>query len=191
MQLHRSLELTPARVDIGVMDTLTAIPEVPMDIDRLYAEHATYVFNVCHGILGNPDDARDATQETFIKLMQALPRFRGQGSVAGWIYRIAVNTCLDLLRKRRSGETPEALDWMPAPERSEQDCALEERVRATILRLKPAYRVVLVLFYFQEMSCDEIARCLRCTTMHIRVRLHRARKAFHQQYGAGGDDHVL
>ena len=71
--------------------------------DRLYHRHCTFIYNTCVGILGNPDDARDAMQDTFVQLWRSLPRFREQSKFSTWLYRIAVNKCMDLSGGNRGG----------------------------------------------------------------------------------------
>ena len=151
--------------------------------DRLYERHSAYVYNTCLGILGNPEDARDVTQDTFVQLYRSLPKFRGRSKFSTWLYRIAVNKCMDALRNRPKWESTDSLEWVRDADPPAADHIQEEHVRQTILRLKPDYRAVLVLYYFQQLSYAEIAESLGCSVDQVRIRLHRARKAFRQIYG--------
>lgn len=155
--------------------------------DRLYERHSTYVYNTCLSILGDPEDARDAMQETFVQLYRSLPKFRGQSKLSTWIYRIAVNKCMDFVRSRPKWETADCLDWMGTEVDGPSDPALEEQVRQAVLKLKPEYRAVLVLFYFEQLSYSEICEVLNCSMDQVRIRLHRARKAFRKYYEGGAD----
>ncbi len=154
--------------------------------DRLYQRHSTVVYNTCLGILGNPDDARDAMQETFVQLWKSLAGFRERSKFSTWLYRISVNKCMDLLRGKPRWENPESLEWCSDGGESRSDGLLEQQVRQTVLRLKPEYRAVMVLYYFQQLSYDEIAESLGCSFDQVRIRLHRARKAFRTLYTQGG-----
>lgn len=154
--------------------------------DRLYERRSAYVYNICLGMLGNPDDARDAMQETFVQLYRSLPRFRGRSKFSTWLHRIAVNKCIDALRGRPRWEQAESLEWVRGSAEPEGDKSLEEQVRLALLKLKPVYRAALVLYYFQQMSYAEIAESLNCSVDLVRVRLHRARKAFRLLYEKGG-----
>ena len=156
--------------------------------DRLYHRHCTFIYNTCVGILGNPDDARDAMQDTFVQLWRSLPRFREQSKFSTWLYRIAVNKCMDLLRGKPRWETPSSTDLLDHDGRSHWDGLFEQEVRQAVLRLKPEYRAVMVLYYFQQLSYDEIAESLGCSFDQVRIRLHRARKAFRAIYTPGGGD---
>lgn len=156
--------------------------------DRLYERYSSYVYNTCMGILGNRDDARDAMQDTFVQLYRHLPTFRGDCTHATWLYRVAVNKCMDILRRRRRFESSESMEEYAAEDEPESDGILEQRVRQTILKLKPDHRAVLVLYHFQQLSYNEIAESLGCSLDQVRIRLHRARKAFRSLYDDGGDE---
>ncbi len=188
MDLNSMLEVVvePRDPDITLVEDFSAGDATAFD--RLYHRYSGFVYNTCLGILGNPDDARDALQETFLQVYRALSGFRGRSTLRTWIYRIAVNRCLDMLRGKPTCQPAESLDWLrDAPEQT-HDSAVEQRVRETILRLRPEHRAVLVLFHFQELSYSEIADALGCSLDVVRTRLHRARRAFRELYDKGGED---
>lgn len=155
--------------------------------DVLYERHAKEVYNVCLGILGNPDDARDAMQDTFVQAYNSLPRFRGQSKFSTWLYRIAVNKCIDTVRRRPKWETVDSIEWFRHEQDSNEDRLVEEQVRLVIAKLKPRHRAVLVLYYFQQLSYAEIAETLGWSVEQVRSNLHRARKAFRHFYNDGGN----
>ena len=155
--------------------------------DRLYERHSTCVYNTCLGILGNPDDARDAMQDTFVQVYRSLPKFRGQSGFSTWLYRITVNKCMDMIQSRPKWEQADSIEF-PGEEDPVGDPLLEEHVRRTILRLKAEFRVVLVLYYFQQLSYEEIAESLGWSLNQVRIRLHRGRKAFRLIYGGNEDE---
>src|SRR5688572_5237079 len=68
--------------------------------DRLFQKHQEYVYNICLGVLGNPDDARDCAQDTFLRVYRKVGEFRGQSAFSTWLYRVTVNVCVGHLRKR-------------------------------------------------------------------------------------------
>jgi RNA polymerase sigma-70 factor (ECF subfamily) len=94
---------------------------------------------------------------------------------------------MDLLRGKPKWEAPESIEWA-SDGLPRSDGLFEQQVRLTILRLKPEYRAVLVLYYFQQLSYDEIAESLGCSFDQVRIRLHRARKAFRTFYTQGSGD---
>jgi RNA polymerase sigma-70 factor (ECF subfamily) len=158
--------------------------------DRLFLKHQEYVYNICLGILSNADDARDCTQETFLQVYRAAGSFRGQAQFSTWIYRIAVNNCRGLLRKRprtalasiEDPEVGEMPDPGPPPWRDMERQAQADDVRAIVAALPPDYRMVLVLRYFQELSYEQMMEILGWSLPQVKVKLHRARRAFAKLY---------
>lgn len=135
------------------------------------------VYRIALRMLGNPEEAEDATQETFLSAWRALETFRGDSAFTTWLYRIVVNHCLRLLHRRPPiGPLP---DDIPAPqpgphqlvERDERLAAL----RAAVARLSPEQRAAFVLRHLEGCSYDEIARALDISLNAVKSRLHRAR----------------
>jgi RNA polymerase sigma-70 factor, ECF subfamily len=167
--------------------------------DRIFLKYQDYVYNICLGVLGNPEDARDCTQDTFLRVYKSAGQFRGKAALSTWIYTIAVNTCRQLLRKRpKAGvvsldepDFTELTDPGPPPWREVERADEEQCVRRLVAELPEDYRVVLVLRYFQEMSYEEMVRVLNWTLPQVKIKLHRARRAFATRYarmqeGPGG-----
>ncbi len=159
--------------------------------DRAYAElirrnHAK-IFGLCVSMLHNTTMAEDAAQEVFLKAYQSLDRFKGQSAFSTWLYRVASNHCLDLLRKsaRRPAESLEAiletegdrvsrLLRAPDEERRAEDADLVRRVLAS---LPPDYRLILTLREAQGLSYEEIMAVMDCSLDSVKARLRRAREA--------------
>jgi RNA polymerase sigma-70 factor, ECF subfamily len=160
--------------------------------DRLFLKYQDYVYNICLGIVGNPEDARDCTQETFLKVYKNAKVFRGQSALSTWIYRIAVNQCLGSLRKKPKSPVAslddenckELPDSSPPPWADAERKAEEQEIREIMDRLTPDYKAVLVLRYFQELSYEEMTQVLGWNLAVVKVKLHRARQAFAKQYSA-------
>ncbi|MHB1457649.1 MAG: RNA polymerase sigma factor [Armatimonadota bacterium] len=145
--------------------------------DMLFECHRKFVYNVCFRMLGSVDDAVDASQAAFVQAYRDLAKFRGDAEFRTWMYRIAVNVCTDQIRREKRRrmlsykiETPEG------------NPASGDAVWEAILELPPDLRAVLVLHYFQELTCAEMSVALNCTESAARVRLHRARQAFKKKY---------
>lgn len=164
----------------------------PEAFDRLFLRYQDYVYNVCLGILGNADDARDCAQETFVRVHRKAHEFRGQAAVSTWLYRIAVNVCMGLLRQkprtRAASLEEEHLRELPAPadmpERGLEQEAEERSVREILRELPSDYRLALVLRYFQNLSYEEMSQALGWSLPKVKVKLHRARRAFAARYAA-------
>ena len=143
----------------------------------LVGRHHRVLFSVALRMLGNYDDASDATQAAFIKAYERLGSFDPRYRFFSWIYRILLNECLNVRRSRKPHEevTPELavggspLDALEAAER-------RRRVQAALLSLSVEYRVVVVLRHFGSLSYDEIAAILSIPAKTVKSRLYTARQ---------------
>lgn len=173
--------------DWSIDRTRLSPPEPPSDptrLDRdmnaLIDEHAEAVFRVANGILRNPSLAEDAVQETMIKAWQSLPRFRGESSLRSWILRIAHNTAISMLRRRReSVMSPEELPELPGgidPARSSAAMSDLRDVRRALDDLDELSRSVVIFREVEGMSYQEIAETLQVPVSTVKTRLLRARK---------------
>lgn len=161
-----------------------------MEIVRRYR---SMVYKLAIKITGNPDDAEDATQDAFLNLSTKLDRFQGRSALKTWIYRVAVNAALmvvrggkkhrqhqelDTIGGRDDDDGPSALvlpDDSEVPETRMLDREAMAVVRAAIDRLPETFRAVVVLADLEELSNREIAAVLDISVPAIKSRLHRAR----------------
>ncbi len=143
------------------------------------------VYNLCYRMLGNQQEAEDATQETFIRAYTNLTKFNADRKFINWVLTIASNHCVDRLRKRRinwsSLEEDPLVEKVPMPDtidphRSAVRQELSDQVQQLIDQLPPDYRTPLVLLYWYGYSYDEIAETMDLTVPAVKSRLHRARK---------------
>lgn len=146
--------------------------------NQLVDRHRRRVYNlVCR--LANSGEADDLTQEVFLGVYRALPRFRGESSFATWIYRITVHICSRYVRRRRF-ETQDLMEWdveadaAVGPEGRAELSELQQRVRAAIGELPYKLRVVIVLRDLHGLSYEEIARIAGCPVGTVRSRIHYA-----------------
>jgi RNA polymerase sigma-70 factor (ECF subfamily) len=148
----------------------------------------------------NGEDARDLTQEVFIQLYQSLPRFRSESSFGTWAYRIAVNKCLDFLRRKKTRGKEVVLslyegDALPGNCREgPEEAAIRQdesrRLKTAIKNLPQDYRIVLVLHHYQQLSYKEIAEILSIPVKTVATRLYRAKLILKEKL-AGGDPGAL
>jgi RNA polymerase sigma-70 factor, ECF subfamily len=135
------------------------------------------LFRVAARLLGDREEARDATQTAFLKAYQALATCDRQRKFFSWIYRILVNECLNTLRARRPMQ---GLDGrMAAPAGGGDAVESEEtrsRVRRALLQLTPEQRDVIVLRHFAEMRYEQMAAALRIPEKTVKSRLFSARQ---------------
>jgi RNA polymerase sigma-70 factor (ECF subfamily) len=128
-------------------------------------------------MLGSSEDAIDATQTAFIQAYKAIGGFRCDANFRSWVCRIAINSSISLIRQaKRQNKLVENIE-LPKDGKSGND-----RVWEAMLELPPDIRATLVLFYFEELSCEETAEALGCSLGAVRTRLHRARIAFKKRY---------
>jgi RNA polymerase sigma-70 factor (ECF subfamily) len=164
----------------------------PMSFEELFEEYYALVYGIGLKFMGTPEDAEDVTQEVFTKVWKSLDAFNYNSSFKTWIYRIAVNVCIDSSRKpwkkygRRNAELDAApVDGeeirLPSNEETAERKLLEReeaaRVRKAVARLKPNLRAVLVLKDLEEMSYEQISAIMGLSLGTISSRLNRARKA--------------
>ena len=156
---------------------------------ELLRRHHAWVIGLCRSTLNDQGLAEDAAQEIFLKTYRALAQFKRSSSFSTWLYRIASNHCLDLLRRRarqktqsldelaqREGENLHRLLTSPENQaRSQEDADL---VRRILDSLSPEYRLILTLREMQGLSYQELAETLGCSIDAVKARLQRARGDF-------------
>ena len=152
---------------------------------RLYEKR---VFALAVRMCGSREDAAEAAQEAFLAAWQGLAFFRGDSSFSTWLYRLASNACVDLLRRESCHRTAAGLSLddeelnldVPDPARSPQDEAERREMREEIERglasLSPEHREVLVLREIHQLSYDEIAETLDLDVGTVKSRISRGRK---------------
>jgi RNA polymerase sigma-70 factor (ECF subfamily) len=161
--------------------------------EALVMRYQRVVFTVALRMLGDREDARDAAQNTFIKIFEKLGTYRSDHRFFSWMYRILVNECLNTRRHRRSVRGDDDGDRTRtdgnAPFDSGPGAAFEaaERrrdVRAAILTLPAQYRAVIVLRHFAALSYDEMGEALGIPARTVKSRLHTARQQLAHLLGA-------
>src|SRR5256714_6580833 len=171
----------------------------PGAFDALVRRHQGPLFNFCLRMLGQPDDAADVAQETFVQLFSHLGRLDEQEPLAPWLFRVARNRCIDVIRRRRtvplelpdeSGEGNLALepaDEEPLPDEMAERADLQRLLSAAIAELPPAYAEVVALRYAGDRSFAEIALILDVDEGAARVRFHRAKGLLRRHLRANGE----
>jgi RNA polymerase sigma-70 factor, ECF subfamily len=144
--------------------------------EAIVVRYQRRLFNVALRMLGNYEDARDATQTAFVKAFEHLDSFDPQQRFFSWLYRILKNECLNVIRARRpeTEMTPE----FPA-RRGADPVEVRERqqaIQSALLTLSMEYREVVVLRHFTDLSYDEIASTLGIPTTKVKSRLYTARQ---------------
>jgi RNA polymerase sigma-70 factor (ECF subfamily) len=158
---------------------------------QLMHRYAGAVYNLAYRMLGNAEDAEDASQEIFLRAYTRLASFDRERRFATWLLSIASNYCIDRLRRRRFAwvTLDDVAFSLPSAERGPERSALEHEqqvaVQQALARLPDNYRLVTVLRYWHDLSYDEIAQVTGLTESAVKTRLHRARHMLAKALGAG------
>ncbi len=154
--------------------------------EQMLAPYEKRLYAVCLRMLGSPEDAQDALQETMLRIWRGLSAFDGRAQVGTWAYRIATNTCLDMLRKQknRAAASLDALaeegfspaDPSESPEEAMIAASRAEAVREALEALPPDSRAALVLRDMQGESYEAVAEALGLALGTVKSRIHRARE---------------
>ncbi len=147
------------------------------------------VYNLCYRMLGDADEAEDASQETFLRVYRNIKNYDSDRSFSTWLLSIAAHLCIDQLRKRRMtvismDTTPylEPADGSPGPESAFFLKEDQRRVQTLLKTLNAHDRAAVILYYWYDYSYDEIARSLSLTPSAVKSRLHRARLSMAQTW---------
>ena len=152
----------------------------------LVERYQNAVYNLAYRMLGSPEEAEDAAQEIFVRIYRQLARYDPERKFSTWVLTIATNYCIDQLRRRRMQLVPleNIIPWARAREAGPEGEALSRESRDEVQRLlrelPEKYRAVLILRYWQDLSCAEIADILKLPEGTVKTQLHRARKALGQ-----------
>ena len=168
----------------------------PEAFRTLMERHAAPVINLAFRFLGTVADAEDAAQDVFLRLYESPPHLNSSTKLSTWLYRVTVNRCLDLLRKKpRRGQTVSLES--SASDDSEEEMSLQEKlpdistatpreqvaqaeqsssVRQAVAALPELLRIPLILATFEELSQEEIARILKVSPKAVEHRIARARE---------------
>jgi RNA polymerase sigma-70 factor, ECF subfamily len=155
--------------------------------DEVMRTHEDRVFSVCLRILGDRERALDATQDTFLTVFRKAGQFQGRSAVGTWIYRIAVNTCYDQLRRaqRRPSESlPDHVDPAdPSAEEAIESAALRPEIEIALALLPADFRNVVILTDLEGLSLPEAAGVLGVPIGTVKSRLFRGRRLLAQHLG--------
>jgi len=159
--------------------------------DLVVERHRRSVYQLCWRFVGNHEDANDLSQDIFLRAYKGLRSFRGQSSLATWLYRIGVNVCLNRVSAKASLEkVTEAIDdrqFVDSRSESPSERLLKEergaRVRAAIAELPRRQRATLILRMYHEMSHQEIAAVLGSSVGTVKANFFHALGNLKKQLG--------
>lgn len=174
-----------------------AATDVEQELNQWSWRHQKRIYNLAYQYLGSPEEADDITQETFIRAYRNRGGFRGDAKVETWLTRIAMNLCLDALRKRKirrlipwpsghSGDEekdrPEEFpDSGQSVEAQAVNHELRHRLSKAMDKLSPQQRTVFILKHLQDMSLQEIVGMTGLSEGSIKSQLFRAVRKIRQE----------
>ena len=169
----------------------------PVDVAAVHQQFARRLYGLCLGLLGNREAAEDAVSEIFLQLPRAMRTYDASLPFARWLFRVASNYCVDLLRARRRerqfvSSEEEVARAVASPAASPLAELMHAEGRARLYRameeLPERYRVPLVLHYFTGLEYDAIGARLGLTPNHVGVLLFRARQELRRALAGGEGD---
>jgi RNA polymerase sigma-70 factor (ECF subfamily) len=142
---------------------------------NLVRKYEDFVFTLIRGLAESEDDARDITQETFLRAYRGIRRFQFKSTFKTWLYRIAYNTAMSHLARGRSHrlsiQETEPILWDDPQVRH----SLRLTVEKLIGRLKPDLKAVIILYYYDDLKYEQIAEIMDCPVNTVKIRLYRAK----------------
>lgn len=149
----------------------------------LVDQYKDKVYSLVYGILRNEEEAKDLAQQIFIKAYTSLKRFRKESSFSTWIYRIAYNTAISETRKSKRKvksfddqlEKASSMDLSDTIEAEEEGKLRKELLHQAINQLQAEERLILMLYYFEEQTIEEISNSSGLSQSNVKVKLFRLR----------------
>ena len=160
---------------------------------ELVDRHKRLVYGIVSRMVSNRDDADDLAQDVFVTAYRHIGSFRRDAKFTTWLHTVTVNTTLKRLKKMKRQSTisiddPDtglesviSAEDEPSPMESLQDKQRLEAVQAAVNSLPDKHRIVVVMHYFEQYSCDEIAAALKCSVGTVWSRLHYACKKLQKE----------
>jgi RNA polymerase sigma-70 factor (ECF subfamily) len=150
--------------------------------EELVRKYQDRIYNLCRYMIQDAHDAQDAAQDVFLKAYGSLKAFKPDASLYAWLYRIAVNTCLDYKKKSRpeQAEDESVIDDLastePSPEQRYQSKEMGQSIQLALQKLPEHLRAAIVLKEIEDLSYEEIAEVLHTSIGTVKSRISRARE---------------
>jgi RNA polymerase sigma-70 factor (ECF subfamily) len=150
--------------------------------EELVRKYQDKVYNLCRYMIQDTHDAQDAAQDVFLKAYRNLKAFKTDASLYTWLYRIAVNTCLDYKKKLRPEQVEDEsviadlASTEPSPEQRYQSKEIGQSIQVALQKLPEQLRAAIVLKEIEDLSYEEIAQVLHTSIGTVKSRISRARE---------------
>ena len=160
--------------------------------EKLVKEYESMVYHIAYRMMQNEQEAKDISQEIFVKVYRNLSKFDEKSAFSTWLYRIAVNTCIDALRKNKTKQT---ISWEQHIEQNKNETATyqtpeniylqrekQNDIMETLQNLSPEHKAIILMRDMQDMTYGEIAECLSVSLGTVKSRSARAREQFKKEF---------
>jgi RNA polymerase sigma factor (sigma-70 family) len=144
--------------------------------ENLVRENQRMIHSLCYRLTGSMADAEDLAQDTFLAAFESRADFRGEAKVSSWLYRIAVNRCLNWRKRQQRQEEAHQELARPEPQPAHDDSGRAQQIQEALMRLPPKQRAAVVLTTYEGHSHAEAARALHCSETTVSWRLFAARR---------------
>jgi len=174
---------------VNEQELLTALRQHDAEaFSQLFETYSDKIYRLAVGLLDNEVEAESIVQDTFLRFFEGLNHFEGRSKIGTWLYRVAYNASIDLLRQRKPLLSMDFVadderlplpvnltDWSQWPERLLSDAEVTAELGKAIVSLPEKYRAVFILREIEDLSTRETAQVTGLSTSAVKVRLHRAR----------------
>ena len=157
---------------------------------ELVEKYKHKVFYMALDMTGNHHDAEDLSQEVFMKVFTAIKDFRGEAKLSSWLYRIAMNTCIDKTRRKHlklvdiDERVYEQATTARNPEQQLHARATQDQIEQALQKLPPRQRLIFTMRHYNELMLKEIAESLRISEGTVKAQLFRAIQRLQKELGA-------
>jgi RNA polymerase sigma-70 factor (ECF subfamily) len=186
--LHEAVRVT-AEVDDDREAILACQKGDRTAFDRLVERHQREIYRLCFRYVNNHEDASDLAQDAFVKAYKAIGRFRGDSAFSTWLYRIAVNTCLNFRAARRMAQE-ELSETLADPRAPVTQTMVEReqasRVRDAVSRLPEKQKATLILKIYHDLTHEEVAGILGSSVGTVKANLFHAVGNLRKMLGTSG-----
>ena len=146
-----------------------------LEFTQLVKEYKSTIYTVCYMFSSDPEEVNDLFQETLVNMWRGFGSFKGHSSVATWVWRVSLNTCISGERKKKSHQSvPLSVNFNPFESAADDDRQIQ-MLHRRISRLKPFDRAI-VLLWLENLSYEEIASIVGISVKNVSVRLYRIKE---------------
>lgn len=159
----------------GQNNKITTMKIQETQFTQLVREHKSTIYSVCYMFSKDQDEVDDLFQEVLIKLWQGYDKFEGRSNLRTWVYKVSLNTCISIDRKKKSRPTQAILEGVDLFDDTDTDNKQLGMLHDRITQLPPFDRAI-VLLWLENMSYDEIGAIVGITPKNVSVRLYRIKE---------------